>query len=303
MTRRMIGPTMALITTAALLAACAQGGGPHIADIPECGDFDFATTYLDAFADARNLDHVEEVVAEIDTLAKAECHQDRVIALTKSDGRKGIGFKAGLVTAGAQARFDVPGPIIGVLFEGMMLQDGAAIDLASGGRLIYELDLLARVSDDAINDAETLFDAAASLDAIYPFIEVADLMVPAGAPITGPLVVAMNVAPRWGVMGNPIAVTADESFIAALADMRVMLKAEDGTVLVEAVGRDLADNPLNIALYLAREAKRRGWRLREGDLLSLGSFGPFQFPTVGDKVVAVYEGLSGGTAAVTVRFE
>ncbi|MCZ6603511.1 MAG: hydratase [Alphaproteobacteria bacterium] len=242
------------------------------------------------------------------TMADGECQQDRLIAMMAAEWGAPIGYKVGLASRAAQRGLGVDAPIAGVLFDGMILEDIAGeerpvIALRTGALLVFELDLLARISSDDIAAASTIEEVASRIDQIIPFIEVPDLMIRPGAAISAPLVAAMNVAPRWGVVGKPIAVDDPAVMADALAAFSARLETGAGDLLAAGRGSDLDGHPYNIALFLIAEAARRGWTLRQGDYISLGSLGAFKVAIPGLTVRAVYEGLPGGTAEVSVRFE
>jgi 2-keto-4-pentenoate hydratase len=301
---------LAMIAMIALLAGCSDeqsAEAPQSTEAPmpvamlDCG-YDFATPFFEAYQASRLFMESEEAAANITDISAGECQQHNLLTLLESARGAPVGYKVGLASKAAQEQMGVPSPIVGVLFDGMLKPDGSEISVSSGGLLIYELDLLARVSDSAIMTATTLDDVASAIDQIIPFIEVADLMVPRDGRFTAPLIVAMNVAPRYGITGAPIPFEATPEWIEALAQMQARLSTDDGTLIVEGAGADLDGHPFSMALFLVAEAVRRGWQIQAGDMISFGSFGPLQFAVPGSGATAVYEGLPGGPATVGVSF-
>ena len=163
--------------------------------------------------------------------------------------------------------------------------------------------MLVRVSNVAIMQAETPLDVAGNIDQIVPFIESADGMVAKGVRITGTLIQAMNGASRWGVTGDAIAVEATPGFVNSVGEMTVSLTDETGAVVSRTPGAAILGHPFNAVLFLVGRAKERGWTLRQGDLLSLGSFGRFTVAKPGSQAHLLYEGLPGGPQRVDVAFE
>ncbi len=271
-------------------------------DMPDCDGYDFATPFLQAYNSAQPYSGSPEGLEIMTTLEAAECQQDRLIAMLTEQRGPRIGFKVGLASKAAQDQFGVPAPIVGQLFDGMMLANGAAISMAAGAVMAYELDLLVRVGSDDISTATTINEVAEYIEEVIPYIEVPDLMIPPGAAFSGALVVAMNVAPRLGVIGDPIPFTATPEWIDALGSMKATMIDNRG-VTVEGTGADLGGHPLNMALFLIGEAERRGWEIKKGDLISLGSFGNLQITQRGVQVRALYEGLPGGPVEVGLGFE
>jgi 2-keto-4-pentenoate hydratase len=236
------------------------------------------------------------------TMDGAVCTQAALVnALAKTQG-KPIGYKAGLTSAAAQQQFSVSTPVLGVLLAKMMLPDGATVPADFAARPVIEADMLATVRDDGINDARTVTDVVKHISTIQPFIELPDLVLAPGEALTGPVIVAINVGARAGVVGAPVPVLATPDFVNALAEMQVTMTA-DGAEIAKAPGKAILGHPLNAVLFIAEEVQRRGGRLKPGDLLSLGSFGRPVPPKPGQKVVVRYDGLPTGPMTVQVAFK
>lgn len=236
------------------------------------------------------------------TMDQGVCTQAALVrALTKTQG-KSIGYKAGLTSPGAQQQLGYPNPVLGVLLSKMMLPNGATVPADFGPRPLFEADMLMTVKDEGINEARTITDAIKHISTLQPFIELPDLVLAQGEPMTGPVIVAINVGARLGVVGDPVPVLATPEFVNALADMQVSISA-DGTEISKAPGKTILGHPLNAVLYIAEEVQKRGGKLKAGDILSLGSFSRLTPPKAGQKVVATYEGLPTGPMSVQVAFK
>lgn len=233
------------------------------------------------------------------TMEDALCTQAKLSeALTEHMGPV-VGYKTGLTSKPAQERFGVNEPVRGVLYEKMLLPDGAAVPADWGARTVFEADLILVVGSEAINDAESSAEAMQHIAAIRPFLELPDLMLAEGEPVNAVTLTAIGVASRLGVLGPAIDVSDPGAMHDALAGMTVRLLAADGKVLSEAPGTAVLGHPVNSALWLVS----KGVRLKEGDLVSVGSFGPLMPPGKGNGGArVVYEGLPGNPSA-SVTFE
>jgi len=229
------------------------------------------------------------------SLQEGACiRQQLVAALTPALGPV-AGYKAALTSAAAQKRFGHAGPLRGVLLKGMLRPAGSAlVDIRYGARPVIESDLLVEVADEAINDARTLMEVLAALGHVYPFVELADLVLAEGEPLDAALIVAINAGARAGIHGPPQQVVATADYLAALRDMRVVMTDESGHELAAATGASLLGHPLNAVLWLVADLRREGLRLKRGDLLSLGAFSPPIVPRPGMRVRVHYQGLPGG---------
>ena len=126
-------------------------------------------------------------------------------------------------------------------------------------------------------------------------------MVADPSTLVGPMLAMVNVGARAGVVGEAIPVKATQELADAFASMTVSLTDGNGVVLDSGKGNATLGNPLNAAIWLARDLAASDMPLKRGDLLSLGSFTKLLPPRPGLAVKATYEGLP-GKPGVSVRF-
>ena len=232
------------------------------------------------------------------TVEDALCAQGKVVARLKEDLGAPVGYKAGLTSQAAQERFGVDQPVRGVLLEGMLLESGATVPAAFGARPLFEADLLVVVADDGINQATTPGKVLPHISEVIPFIELPDLVLAEGEPMSGPILTAINVGARQGVLGPRIAVEQSDSFLQSLADMEVEVLDERGEQLALAKGEAVLGHPLNSVIWLVQS----GVTLAPGDYVSVGSFGSLLPTAHGLTATATYLGLP-GDPQVTVSFD
>jgi 2-oxo-hept-3-ene-1,7-dioate hydratase len=175
----------------------------------------------------------------------------------------------------------------GVLLEGMLLQSGATVPAKFGARPVFEADLLVVIADAAVNEATTPAEVLPHIRAVIPFIELADLVLIEGEPVSGPILTAINAGARQGVVGDAIAAEQSGAFLQSLADMEVKVTDEAGKELAAAKGNAVLGHPLNSVIWLARS----GVTLAPGDYVSVGSIGPLLPAAAGQTITATYQGL------------
>jgi 2-keto-4-pentenoate hydratase len=212
-----------------------------------------------------------------------------------------VGYKAGLTNPAVQKRFNHDSPVWGVLYASMLLPDGAVVEAGFGARPLFEADMLVRISDEAVNRARTPSEVLASIDQLIPFIELPDLVVQAPPKLNGAAITAINVGARLGVVGTPIPVQRTLAFEQALRDFTAVVKV-DGTEVDRGKGSDVLGHPLAAVAWLVQDLAREGRSLKQGDLVSLGSFSRLLPPKAGQAVEVSYEGLP-GTPKVRVSFK
>jgi 2-keto-4-pentenoate hydratase len=237
--------------------------------------------------------------------ADAACSRTKFNALLLLQNGKVVGYKAGLTNPAVQKRFGADKPVWGVLYDGMILDDGATVDAAFGARPLFEADMLVRVKSADINRAKTPMDVMESIDQIIPFIELPDLVVPPSMALNGNGITAINVGARLGVAGKPIAVPLFRAerfaMLDALRDMSVVVIDSNGAELSRGKGSDILEHPLNAVVWLAEALAKQGLAMEPGQVISLGSFSPLSPPKPGQKVTVRYDGLP-GAAPVSVSF-
>ena len=189
------------------------------------------------------------------------------------------------------AGFALPGNFVDII---------AVLPSDFGVRPLVEADFLVEVKDPRLADAKTPLEALGYLESVIPFIELPDLMLE--GQFSGNAMIATNVAFRGGVTGMEIPVQKTQAFLDALANMTVVMTDDaDNKEIGRVKGSVLMDNPINAAMWLAKELKKDGIRLKKGDLLSLGGFINPVPPKPGMKARVQYIGLP-GDPQVTVEF-
>jgi 2-keto-4-pentenoate hydratase len=237
--------------------------------------------------------------------ADGACSRTKFNALLALQYGSVVGYKAGLTNPAVQKRFGADKPVWGVLYDGMILDDGATVDAAFGTRPLFEADMLVRVRSAAINGAKTPMDVLETIDQIIPFIELPDLVVADPATLNGNAFSAINVGARLGVAGQPIIAPLFRAerfaMLDALRDMTVVMSDGNGVELSRGKGSDILEHPLNAVVWLAGVLAAQGLAMEPGQWISLGSFSPLLSPKPGQKVVVRYEGLP-GAVPVSVNF-
>jgi 2-keto-4-pentenoate hydratase len=260
---------------------------------------DFATKLADHF--------LKKIpVAEVDpamTMEQAFKVREKFVALIAKEFGEPIGYKAGLTNPNAQKAFGVTHPVRGTLLKKMILKSGATIEANFGARPLSEGDLMVRVSNEAINKAKTPEDVLKNLDVVIPFIELPDLVYDLKLKMSGPAIAAINVGARYGIMGEPISLSATPEWMARLKNFTLQVYDEKGTVVTEGKGSALLGDPLTVVLWIKDSLAAEGKKLKKGDLLSLGTIGKMM-PAKPGVVKAKYIDLDpNGPVEISVTFK
>lgn len=249
-----------------------------------------------AYRERRPLDPADEALPPV----ASDQLVGNMFAYAVRSGREPVaGYKAGLTSAAAQARFRTDRPLLGLLFPSMILPSGSIVEATYGARPVWEADLLLVVGDESINEARDRDEALRALRGFRPFIELPDLVYARDASIDAAMLQRINVGARLGVAGEERPMPADAA--SSLAAMRVVALDGTGAVLAEGKGSDVLGHPLDVALWVRNRLKAHGSRLRPGDVISVGSFTPLTPPKPGQTIRVRYEGLA-GDPEVSVSF-
>jgi 2-keto-4-pentenoate hydratase len=238
------------------------------------------------------------------TMGEATEVQAQFTTLVAADLGGVVGYKAALTNPAVQKRFGYDRPLRGALYAKMILPGGAKVPAAYGARPVYEADLVAVVGDAAkLMNAKTPLEALEGIAFFRPFIELPDLVFDPQVKLDGAQLMAVNAGARLGVLGEFVRLPATDESVTRLADMQVDVLDQTGARLGGGKGADVLDNPLNAVLWLAQSLKAGGKSLKDGDLLSLGSFSALLPPKAGLTATVRYTGLSFVPVEISVRFE
>lgn len=238
------------------------------------------------------------------TVTEAMTVQERFNALISRNLGAVVGYKAALTNSDVQRRFNYNKPVLGILYEKMVLPSPARVPAAFGGRPIAETDMVAVVGDSArLMNAKTQLEALAAIKEIRPFIELPDLVFDSRVRMDAVRLMAVNAAARLGVLGTPIPVPATSESVAKLADVTIQLLDGRGIVLGQGKGSALLGHPLNVVLWIVESLRAAGKSVRDGDLLSLGTFYAVVQPKPGTILTLRYLGLTPEPAEATVSFD
>jgi 2-keto-4-pentenoate hydratase len=160
-----------------------------------------------------------------------------------------------------------------------------------------------RVKDDGINNATTLEQAAEHLSEVICFIELADGTFATNAPLDGAALTASNVGARLGVTGESRKIENTPEFLKAFGAMSLTIYDGGGKELSRVTADGVMGHPLNAVLWLVKDLKRTGEKLKTGDVISLGSPSPQVIPRAGDQFTLIYQGLPGGPLRASVSIK
>ncbi|MEL6768838.1 MAG: fumarylacetoacetate hydrolase family protein [Pseudomonadota bacterium] len=187
-------------------------------------------------------------------------------AVTAASGARMLGWKIGAGDPALQKRFDLPGPFVGPLLDGLVHESGATLAPMPGAALECELTIrLGRdLEHDAAADEATLL---AAIDAIVPSLEVIGRRFEGDPEGQGLRLVADGGINVEAVMGAPVPWRAAEGWPDVKATLTV-----DGAEIASgtAAGAGLMP-PATLLRWLLAQPPLADRGLKAGDLVMTGT--------------------------------
>jgi 2-keto-4-pentenoate hydratase len=207
----------------------------------------------------------------------------RVLTASRlAEGARIVGRKVGLTSPAVQAQLGVEQPDFGVLFDDMLVPDGASVNIATLIAPRTEAEVAFVLKNDLAGDPDSIdvATAAAAVDYAVAALEIVDSRV-AGWDITINDTVADNASSARYVLG-PTRVR-----LAEFAPVEVTMTLDNnGERASSGTGAACLGDPLNALAWLARTAAEYGSPLRAGDVVLSGALGPMVTAEPGSHIVA-----------------
>ena len=243
-----------------------------------------------AWREHRPLPNIDETL----TINSAYQVQTRSVR-AKLQNATPAGFKAGLTSPTAQARFKTNGAVAGVLFAEGARRSADTVRLSELRGLHIEVEVAMRIGaaiDKPLADVAALRD---HIDGIAPAIELPNLDYVAPQTLDAVDIVATNVAAANYIVGDFISPQQRDPNAVA-----VRLVCEDQEMFT-GQARDALGDQWQAALWLVNKMIEQGWRLESGQILLTGALGR-AVPAVKGRCVASYHApdIEWGTLTVNV---
>lgn len=202
-----------------------------------------------------------------ETLTTEDAYRIQTRIVKRSlQGASPIGFKAGLTSAAAQARFNTHEPIAGVLLRSPT-QTPQVLELVALRGLHIETEVAMRVSAPIRRRLDSIAALREHIDAVGPAIELPNLDYESPEAVTALDIVATNAAATYFIVGE-LESTKERDPNAVAATLMC-----DGNELSKGSGRDALGDQWAAALWLVNTMIGSGWTIEPGQLLLTGAMG------------------------------
>jgi len=233
----------------------------------------FAKSMYDNWSRGEPLPHISIKIPSVTDQQAAIAQLMFVQHRLKSNSEVEIsGFKAGLTSKIGQKKFNVNGPISGVLFVSGKVDNGGEVSLADYRKLMLETEIgfiLGQDIDTPVNDVQQL---KSKVSAILPVIEMPNLALADLKNITGQDIVASNAIANRYLLGETINIPVSFS----LNQIKTSLvHSYDSTPMTvnQGSGSDALGDQWQALLWLVNERLASGHHLRRGQFLITGALG------------------------------
>jgi 2-keto-4-pentenoate hydratase len=199
-------------------------------------------------------------------------------------GASPAGFKAGLTSTPAQARFKTNDAVAGVLFKEGALQSASTLSLHQLRGLYIEVEIAMRIGtaiDKPLADVDVLH---AHIDGIGPAIELPNLDYTQPQTLDAIDVIATNVAAAKYIVGEFAAPSQRDP---NSTDVRLVCNDKE---MFTGKGTDSLGDQWRAALFLVNKMVGQGWKLEPGQILLTGSLGRMLPGTTGHCVASYHAG-------------
>ena len=210
----------------------------------------------------------------------------------EAEGRRVVGRKIGLTSKAMQAATGITEPDYGVIFDDMVLENGATVEWKRYTHPRIEVELAFKLGADLKGPGITLFDVLDATEYVVPALEILDSRIEMeGRTIVD--TISDNAAMGAMVVGGRPVRPHD-------VDLRWVssLLYRNQEIIETGVAAGVLNHPGTGVAWLADKLAQHGQELRAGDLILAGSFTRPMWVYEGDTVYADY----GPLGTVTCRF-
>lgn len=197
-------------------------------------------------------------------------------------GQRIVGRKVGLTSLAMQQQLGVDEPDFGVIFENMLIEDGAVLYVDQLVAPRVEAEIAFRLGSDLAGGDVTDEDARRAIADVLIALEVIDSRI-ADWKIKLPDTIADNASSARMVVGPSLPATPE--LVDELVRTEITL-TEDGVVTASGPGAAVLGHPVRAVSWLARRLSEVGEGLKAGDLVLAGAVHASVALTRGTEVAA-----------------
>lgn len=233
----------------------------------------FAKEMYHAWSNGDPLPHISNKIASVTDQQAAIAQRMFVHHRLKANSNVPIsGFKAGLTSVAGQKKFNVSGPISGVLFASGKIDNGGTVSLADYRKLMLETEIGFVLGQDIDTPVKNIQQLKNKVSGILPVIEMPDLALADLKKITGQDIVASNAIASQYLLGTAINMPVSFS-LNKIKTSFVHSVESNNTSVNQGSGNDALGDQWQALLWIVNERLASGHHLRKGQFLITGALG------------------------------
>ncbi len=232
-----------------------------------------------SWREQRSLPNIDETLT-IDSAYRVQTRSVR----ERLHGESPAGFKAGLTSAPAQARFKTNDAVAGVLFKGGAVPSTSTVSLHAMRGLFIEVEVAMRIGTPIDKPLADVAALRTHIDGVGPAIELPNLDYAQPPSLDAVDIVATNVAAAKYIVGE---FASPQQRDPNATDVRLVCNDKE---MLTGKGTDALGDQWRAALFLVNKMVAQGWTLERGQILLTGSLGRMVPGTTGHCVASYHAG-------------
>lgn len=228
----------------------------------------------------------QRTLPDIDeTLTKEAAYRVQTRSVrAKLRGESPAGFKAGLTSPPAQARFKTNDAVAGVLFKEGALQSTDTVSMREAHGLHIEVEIAMRIGTAINKPLDDIAALRAHVDGIAPAIELPNLDYAQPQSLDAIDIIATNVAAAKYIVGDFV---SPQQLDPNNVDIRLACNDKE---MFTGKGTDSLGDQWRAALWLVNQMLEQGWTIEPGQILLTGSLGKMLPGATGHCVASYHSG-------------
>ena len=202
-----------------------------------------------------------------------------------SDGRKVVGMKVGVTTAGAMKALGMDTPAYGIILDDMTVRDGGRVKASSLIQPKIEAEIAFRLKAPLLGPGVDVAQVLAATDYVFPALEIIDCRFE-GWRVKQQDLISDNTASALVVLGNAHLSPDDLDLVAEQAVMEV-----DGVETGRGTGAEVLGHPAEAVAWLANKLAEQGHGIQAGQFVIPGSIVAPPAVAKGNVITAAYASL------------
>jgi 2-oxo-3-hexenedioate decarboxylase/2-keto-4-pentenoate hydratase len=208
-----------------------------------------------------------------------------------------VGWKIGCTTPVMQDYLKIPHPCAGTLYDQTVFQDHTTLRAQEFYTLGLECEIAVRLKA-SLPERKALYDAPDVEHAVGEVMASIEIVEHRFADFRTASVASM-IADDFFSWGCVIGQSVDPATLSDLSSLQGGFSINGRTPVETGLGAAILGNPLTALAWLADHASRLGTPLEAGQIVTLGSVVKTIYPSPGQVISAVFDGLPPATVTVS----